>query len=397
MLRNRLILAAAIIAAAVFASFYGGNIPYALFYLTLCAPIISFLYTVYVFIRFKLYQEISERTLVKGEATDFSFRLANEDFISYQKIQVQFFSGMSTIPNVSEDESYCLQPSEIHKVDARLTCNYRGSYAVGVKSIKIGDLFNLFHFRYPILTKLRVVVLPRIVHLERFEIIPLDADSKRAIFSINPRADELDIETRKYIRSDSLRQIHWKNTARRGELMSRKFGEELKLGVVLCMDLSPTGEKEELARAELEDRVIESTIAIADYCLRTNTPCTVRYFDGTELRQIVIHTRNDFEMLYADCGRLEFTADKSVGELVDPGLGSESASRFILVTHALSDSIYTSAAHAVSLGSTAAVILFADALDEHAQMIREYLAQSSVELLQVHGSDDFAQVFAHGK
>ena len=45
MLRNRLILAAAIIAAGTFASFYGGNIPYALFYLTLATPIISVLYT----------------------------------------------------------------------------------------------------------------------------------------------------------------------------------------------------------------------------------------------------------------------------------------------------------------------------------------------------------------
>ena len=97
MIRNRIILVAVIIAAAVFASFYGGNIPYALFYLTLCAPVISFLYTVYVFIRFKLYQDISERTLVKGEATDYSFRLSNEDFISYQQIQVQFYSAMPSV------------------------------------------------------------------------------------------------------------------------------------------------------------------------------------------------------------------------------------------------------------------------------------------------------------
>ncbi len=397
MIRNRIILVAVIIAAAVFASFYGGNIPYALFYLTLCAPIISFLYTLYVFIRFKLYQDISERTLVKGEATDYSFRLSNEDFISYQQIQVQFYAGMSSIPDVSEDESYCLLPSQIQKVDARLTCNYRGSYAVGVRAIRIGDLFNLFHFRYPILTKLRVEVLPRIVHLERFDIIPLDADSKSSIFSVNPRADELDIETRKYTRSDSLRQIHWKNTARRGELMSRKFGEELKLGVMLCMDLAPTGEKEELARAELEDRVIESTIAIAEYCLRTNTPCTVRYFDGTELRQIAIRSRADFDVFYTDCATLEFKADKTVGELVDPALGGEGASRYILVTHMLSDSIFTRTSNAVSTGSTAAVILFADALDEHEQTIRAYLSQSSVELLQVHGSEDFAQVFARGQ
>ena len=110
-----------------------------------------------------------------------------------------------------------------------------------------------------------------------------------------------------------------------------------------------------------------------------------------------LRSRADFDVFYTDCATLEFKADKTVGELVDPALGGEGASRYILVTHMLSDSIFTRTSNAVSTGSTAAVILFADALDEHEQTIRAYLSQSSVELLQVHGSEDFAQVFARGQ
>lgn len=396
MTRNRIILAILIIAAGVFASFYGGNIPYALFFIFLCAPIVSFLYTLYVFIRFKLFQDISERTLVKGEQTDYSFRLSNEDFISYQQIKVNFFSGMSTIPDVSEDESYCLLPGEIKKVDARLSCNYRGKYAVGVKSILIGDLFNLFHFRYPILTKLQVVVLPRIIKLANFDIIPLDADSKRSIFSVTPKTDELDIEVRKYDRGDSLRQIHWKNTARRGELMSRKFGEELKLGVCLCMDLKSTGIKNELDRAELEDRIIESTISITDYCLRSNTPCRTLYCDGEEMRQIQINTRGDFDAFYNDCGRLDFSAEKSAGNLVEAGTLTDVAMRYLVITHTLDDDLFTYASRAAAHGSTVAIILFADELDERGKVLREYLAQSSIQLIQIHNHEDFVQVFERG-
>lgn len=395
MTRNRIILVVLWIAAGVFASFYGGNIPYALFYLVLSVPLISFLYTLYVFIRFKLFQEISERTLVKGEAVDYSFRLANEDFISYQRIQVCFFTGMSTIPNVSEHESYCLLPGEIKKVDARLSCNYRGSYAVGAQSILIGDLFNLFSFRYPILTKLKVIVLPRIVRLERFGIIPLDADSKRSIFSVTPRTDELDIEVRKYDRGDSLRQVHWKNTARRGELMSRKFGEELRLGVVLCMDLTPTGEKEMLARAELEDRVIESTISIAEYCLRSNTPCSVHYCDGAQPKQMRLNTRTDFDLFYNACGELAFEAESGAGTLVEAGMLTEETARYIILTHTLSDSLFSQLSHASARGCTAAVILFSDALDAHEQVLRDYLTQSSIRFLQIRSDEDFAQVFSN--
>ena len=95
MLRNRLILAAAILATGVFASFYGGNIPYTLFYLTLLLPVISFLYTVYVYLRVKVYQEIENMVLVKGESTGYTFRVANEDFLSYQNLRIRFFTGMS--------------------------------------------------------------------------------------------------------------------------------------------------------------------------------------------------------------------------------------------------------------------------------------------------------------
>jgi uncharacterized protein (DUF58 family) len=395
MTRNRIILVVLWVAAGIFASFYGGSIPYALFYMVLLVPVISFLYTLYVFVRFKLFQEISERTLVKGEATDYSFRLANEDFISYQQIQVRFFTGMSTIPDVSEAESYCLQPGEIKKVDARLACNYRGSYAVGVQSILIGDLFNLFHFRYPILTKLQVVVLPRIVRLEHFGIIPLDSDSKRSMFSVTPRTDELDIEVRKYDRGDSLRQIHWKNTARRGEFMSRKFGEELRLGVVLCMDLTPTGEKEMLARAELEDRVIESTISIAEYCLRTATPCSVHYCDGAQIKQMRLNSRADFDLFYHECGQLSFKAESDCGALVEAGRLADTAARYIILTHGLSESLFSQVSRAAAHGCTAAVILFADALDEREQILRAYLAQSGIRLLQIHRDEDFAQVFSN--
>ncbi len=395
MRRNRIILVILWIATGTFASFYGGNIPYALFYFVLIAPLLSFLYTLYVFIRFKLFQEISERTLVKGETTEYGFRLANEDFISYQRIQVRFFRGMSTIPDVSEDESYCLLPGEIKKVDAKLSCNYRGRYAVGVESILVGDLFNLFHFRYPILTKLQVVVLPRIVRLERFGIIPLDADSKRSIFSVTPKTDELDIEVRKYDRGDSLRQVHWKNTARRGELMSRKFGEELRLGVELCMDLTQTGEKEMLARAELEDRIIESTISIAEYCLRTNTPCSVHYWDGSQRKQMRLNSRADFDVFYQDCGRLSFAAESGADTLVGAALLSDAAARYIVLTHTLQDNLFSQLSHAVSRGCTAAIILFADKLDEREQILRSYLAQSSIQLLQIHRDEDFAQVFSN--
>ena len=174
MLRNRLILAAAILATGVFASFYGGNIPYTLFYLTLLLPVISFLYTVYVYLRVKVYQEIENMVLVKGESTGYTFRVANEDFLSYQNLRIRFFTGMSQVERTEQAMNYCLLPGESVSMETRLRCRFRGIYQVGARSMEITDPFNLFQLSYPIRSRNSVTVLPRKVQLSHLNILPLD-------------------------------------------------------------------------------------------------------------------------------------------------------------------------------------------------------------------------------
>ena len=99
---NRLICVAAIIGSSVFASYYGGNISYALFYLTILIPIIAFLYTVYVYFRFKLYQSMESYLVVKGDWTLYSFIIANEDYITFRNVKVNFLSDKSTIESAHQ-------------------------------------------------------------------------------------------------------------------------------------------------------------------------------------------------------------------------------------------------------------------------------------------------------
>lgn len=88
---NRIIMLILIIASAIFASHYGGNVSYALFYMSLSVPVVSILYTFYVYIRFRIYQEIGQRLVVKGDFIPYSFTLANEDYITFRSIKVNFF------------------------------------------------------------------------------------------------------------------------------------------------------------------------------------------------------------------------------------------------------------------------------------------------------------------
>ncbi len=393
MLRNRLILAAAILATGVFASFYGGNIPYALFYLTLSIPVISFLYTFYVFVRVKVYQFIENVVVVKGQTTGYTLRVANEDFLSYQNLKIRFFMDMTTVEGTQQDMNYCLLPGESASIEAPLRCHYRGVYYAGARSIEVTDLFNLFHLTYPIRSRNTVTVLPRKVQLESLNILPEDDDSKNVLFRPGGAQDELDVEMRRYVPGDSRRLIHWKASARRGELLTRQYTEDLKLGIMVCVDLKPTGLRDMRERAELEDDIVESSLAIADYCLTHRTPCDL-YYQSEVLEKASARTHEGFEIYYQRCGTLEFKAKQNAGELLEQVLAREvGAYRYIIITHELTGALYTAAVHAASMSNQVTVIVMHGENDAEQQRVREFMREASVRVVEIPRGESFQDVF----
>lgn len=394
MLRNRLILAAAIVAAGVFASFYGGNIPYTLFWLTLSLPVVALLYTFYVYLRVKVYQKIDQMVIVKGEASGYTFRVANEDFIAYQDIKIHFFTGMSSVEGAEEDMSYCLLPGEDVSFETRLRCHYRGVYNVGARFIEITDLFNLFHLPYPIRSRNSVTVLPRRVHLDSLNILPMEEDAKNARYRPRAREEEPDIEMRKYAPGDSRRLIHWKATARRGELMSRRFTENTRQGVRLCMDLVPVQLRDWQERADTEDQIIEIGISIADYCLTHHIPCGAWYAEGKKPEKAPVMTDADFELFYGNCGKLAFDAQLEVGGLMEQAASLEAGTfRYVVITHVLEGGLYSAAVRACAGGNDVTVVLLRDTLTDKEREIRAYMAEASIPVVQIPRDQDFAEVF----
>lgn len=172
MLVNRILLLVFIIASGVFASHYGGNVSYALFYMSLFIPAVSLLYTFYVYIRFRIFQEIGQRVVVKGDLIPYSFTLANEDYITFRSVKVNFLHDKSTISSAEDIREYCLLPGQSETMETTLRCNYRGEYYVGANTVDIIDYLYLFKITYPITSKLKVTVLPRVIQIPRIEFVP---------------------------------------------------------------------------------------------------------------------------------------------------------------------------------------------------------------------------------
>ncbi|ROR28474.1 uncharacterized protein DUF58 [Mobilisporobacter senegalensis] len=364
MVKNRIILILSIMATAVFASFYGGNIPFALFYMSLIIPVICLLYNYYVYLRFKIYQAVENKTVIKGEVTRYIFKLTNEDILPYHNIKVNFYRDKSRILGIDEDNQYSLLPGESKTMETSICCRYRGEYYVGARSVTITDFLYLFSITYPIQSNMKISVLPRIGSLTNPQLISLNADSKYNKRGMKGEEEEADCEVRRYLSSDSKKIIHWKASAKKGELLVRQYISIPNRGVNVYMDLVPLKNETELAKVIIEDKIIESTLALADYCRGKRIPFT-GFFHQEEMERITISRQSDLDEFYQRCVNVLFRGMKSIDQILKWGSGDVNTNiQHIVITHYVSEDLYKTLAELIKCGAECGLILIIEDISE---------------------------------
>ena len=117
-------------------------------------------------------------------------------------------------------------------------CTVRGEFTLGPISISSGDPFGLFSSPRTLAATSRVIVYPRTVHVEHFE-LPMgvlsggDAQRRRAQTITTNAAG-----VREYVPGDAFNRIHWATTARRERLMVKEFEIDPMVDVWMFVDFS---------------------------------------------------------------------------------------------------------------------------------------------------------------
>ncbi len=280
-------------------SLYGGAVSYGFFWGLLALPFVSFVYLLYVYLRFRIYQEIESRQVICGQPMPYYFVLRNEDRLGFAGIQVRMFPDFSYVENMAEEVEYELLPQDEVLYRSRIICKYRGEYEVGVKEVILTDFMGIFSFRYRAPGTIRAIVKPRIVKINDLValsdvIVELERES---YFSQN----EPGVEVRGYISGDSLKKIHWKNVARSGKLCVRKDIGTEKQGIVLAFDTCRYSRKPK-CYLPLESKMLECLLALALFWAEKNTPLRVCYGqNGIQKTDIAgIRAFEEFYMRTAD-------------------------------------------------------------------------------------------------
>ncbi len=317
---RRVIFAVCWILALITISFYGGTVSYGIFFALTLTPVISFLYIVCVWFRYKVYQEIGSRNIVCGQSVPYYFILQNEDKFAFSGIRILFFADFSYMEELPGEMEFELLPGEKYKYETSFVCKYRGEYEVGIKEVVISDFFRLFCIKCAVKETKKVIVAPKLIKI--FELNSI-SDISTMIQRETVTGDaEPDTVTREYVAGDALKQIHWKATARNRKLMSRGLRGEEKSGTALFYDTHRYYDDPKLY-LPIENRILETVLALVFFLSEKNIP-VLTYCDQEGIRQDHLNSVKDFETFYENVNTTHFEQNEdtkcSINDILHNGM-----------------------------------------------------------------------------
>lgn len=231
-----LLYPAALFLSILWVSFYGSPLPYLVFYTVLLSLPFWLLYVLIIFLTLRIYQSTPDVFCTKGESVPFEIQLENTGLLPMGDLSFEWEERLASYEDVPAHARFSLRPGEKLTLNGNLRCLYAGTYPVGILRIRVNGPFGIAHFRFRMPSELRLCVRP---------IIEESSDVRKlreALASDRSKAYREDVlpgnDLRRYVPGDRLNRIHWKASARQGELLSRLPGENEIQGVCLLLKAS---------------------------------------------------------------------------------------------------------------------------------------------------------------
>ncbi|MDE7186148.1 MAG: DUF58 domain-containing protein [Lachnospiraceae bacterium] len=349
-------------------SFYGGAISYGFFFGVTLIPVVSAVYLLAVYLRFKIYQRLESRNMVCGQPVPYIFVLQNDDWFAFTSISVRLFTSLSYVEELPDGIEYELLPGDRFTFRTELVCKYRGEYEVGVKKIVITDFLRLFQISYRVPAAIKALVRPRIIRVSELHCIAdISALLQREAYTAQT---ETDVVVRDYVSGDALKQIHWKATAREQKLKVRNRTGEEKTGITILCDTKRYA-RDNREYLPLENKILEVLLAIGIFLSERNMTYEVCYGQRGMVRRRVQGVK-DFDAFYRQVSDMEFREEEAVENICRQTMaeGAWANSRIVfLVLHEWDDAVWEMTEQMAAGGVIVVICLITD---ENMDQYRRY-------------------------
>ena len=167
-----------------------------------------------------------------------------------------------------------------------------GKYEMGPDEIEVRDLFYLCRFRVKCAGTAQLMVLPRAFPIDKPE-VNAGEDGLKSL----PRSQEdfnAPDDTRAYREGDTLKRVHWKLSARRMELVVRKYETPAPPDTLILLDTGVPDERAEApaVAADLRDALCETAVAVAKMQMEDESPVRLPLHGAQAVEFAADHARS---------------------------------------------------------------------------------------------------------
>lgn len=281
-------------AAFVFAYMEGGGLPYTIFYSMLIIFIIglfdSLLHLKDLYISIKC----DKNSYSTGESATFNLVAENNCIVPVSFLVLKNES-LKKFNSKYEDQCISLRVNEIQWIRMDEMFLVRGIYNFGNTVFTFKDMFSILQITRVVNQNTNIKIYPKIHTIKELQSV----GNENFDALINKKGNTEDLSTiddiRKYRFGDSLKRIHWKVSAKHGELYTRNFdtytGEECKL--ILDMNFVSY----QMDQGEIcEEKLVEFFCSVLQYMCRKGTKAKA-YINNAKNTSFDVLSINDMEII----------------------------------------------------------------------------------------------------
>lgn len=272
-------------------------------YIFLCVlilPIVSLVLLLISYFSASLQMKESSGIINKNEQFSVSVKVRNKFILPLSPICLRGFFPSKKLSDIEEQRVLInVPPLKEIEINFKGAIKYRGEHIVGIKEIRFYDIFKIFCFSKKIDYYKSVVVIPR-----RLALIPIfgnvESDSEEStadIFSLEKHAFS---SIREYRENDTIRNIHWKLSAKQEQLMVKQYECSVNSNILVFADFNGYMPLDD-DNVETTDCIIESLLAINNCLVIEKYQCVNVWYDMAKNMPVTmtIDGAEDFEKLFS--------------------------------------------------------------------------------------------------
>ncbi len=213
--------------------------------------------------------DMSETTIRRGEDATLAVRIAYRSLIPIAPLTVDVSAG-------PDRPAQSLQISDASGKGKTFSLHFHASHVgvtnPGVQRVTLSDLLGIFTVEMtPAAQGGELIVLPLPFDVGELTYAAGDSGSESMARAAEDIASPADVRT--YQQGDPMKKIHWKLSARKQELMVRRFEAPVMPDALVLLDCStPPRTEDDDAQADLRDTLLETAASVMHQNIQTDHP-----------------------------------------------------------------------------------------------------------------------------